>query len=456
MQKVPIIRYILLLLITGLVGLAVFAAFLIHGQISDSLSTVKRELRNKADKAAARLEIRLHQTYERVDIIALNPIIQKGDPKAVKNLLEKTMNHCSPCEALLVLEHDGSLIAEAPMDSHYSYLKDNNLLNPLLEESELLYIHKADEIEHYDFVCTTKVQTSEENTRTVIAFLELSSIVESTLMGGCGDKVTLITEDNHEIALIPQDHKTELRFSSGIFDILSPFVRKKSADYLQSTAPILRSEWQINISRPFELFWSNNVKSVLRGFRFYTLLLCPILIIFILIILAINHSRHYFKELSLKDGLTGLYNHRAFQTELRSIIGNEGNRKVSLLMIDLDDFKSFNDTYGHQAGDELLKKVASILLKNIRNQDIPTRYGGEEFAVILPGIGIEEASKVADRIRKAIKTRCTITVSIGVSSLPEYASTAEKLIQSADEALYKAKRMSKDRVEAVNTQKCLS
>lgn len=208
-------------------------------------------------------------------------------------------------------------------------------------------------------------------------------------------------------------------------------------------------DWMVIVTRSYESFLTNNVKTIFRGVRFFTLLFLPVLIALVLTIFIINYSRNYLKGLALRDGLTNLYNHRYFQTKLHSLVNDEKKRKVSLLMIDLDDFKCFNDTYGHQAGDEVLKKVADIFLENIRDTDIASRYGGEEFAIILPGIGLEEAMKVAERIRKVIKTQCVSTVSIGVSSFPQPATTAEELIRGADNALYMAKDMSKNRVESV-------
>lgn len=176
------------------------------------------------------------------------------------------------------------------------------------------------------------------------------------------------------------------------------------------------------------------------------MLFFPVLIVLLLMILAVNHSRRYFRELANRDGLTGLFNHRFFQGELRGLVNEKRIRDVSLVMIDLDDFKKCNDKYGHQAGDEILRQVSNILLANIRSTDVAARYGGEEFALILPGVGLKGALGVAERIRRSVKAECGITVSLGVSSFPQYASTIEDLIRSADRALYKAKSKGKDLV----------
>jgi len=132
--------------------------------------------------------------------------------------------------------------------------------------------------------------------------------------------------------------------------------------------------------------------------------------------------------MAVKDGLTGLSNHRFFQTYLRTEIVGRENRGFSLLMIDIDNFKTLNDRLGHQAGDKMLERIADVILSNIRSSDVAARYGGEEFALVLPGLGPEDALKVAERIRLAVKRECEITVSTGVSSLPKYATTVEELI----------------------------
>jgi diguanylate cyclase (GGDEF)-like protein len=129
---------------------------------------------------------------------------------------------------------------------------------------------------------------------------------------------------------------------------------------------------------------------------------------------------------------------------------------LTLLMIDVDYFKRYNDTYGHQQGDELLRQIAEILRQNIRQSDIAGRYGGEEFAVILPETDKESAAVLAQRLCEVVArtpfpgypggppVRCT--VSIGVASYPEDALTVSDLIAAADTALYRAKRFGKNRV----------
>jgi len=154
------------------------------------------------------------------------------------------------------------------------------------------------------------------------------------------------------------------------------------------------------------------------------------------------------ERLSITDGLTGLYNHRHFQEQLELEVkrGQRYDLSLSLIMIDLDHFKEFNDSYGHLEGDTLLRKIAQILKSSLRETDFVARYGGEEFAVILPETNKEGASIAAERVRRAISEQtfgevgAKMTISLGVASYPDDACLRADLIRKADEALYRAKR----------------
>lgn len=164
-------------------------------------------------------------------------------------------------------------------------------------------------------------------------------------------------------------------------------------------------------------------------------------------------------DLAIKDGLTGLYNHRSFQDVLDEYIkkSNKEQRAVSLLFMDIDNFKNFNDVNGHQKGDLLLTKLGKILKTTVGDLGVVTRYGGEEFAIILYDKEEEFAISLGERIRQNIQNTYfsgqehqpnkNITVSIGVSSYPKVAQSKKKLLELADNALYRAKSFDKNRVE---------
>jgi diguanylate cyclase (GGDEF)-like protein len=163
-------------------------------------------------------------------------------------------------------------------------------------------------------------------------------------------------------------------------------------------------------------------------------------------------------EAAATDELTGLSNHRRFQQLIAKEIerSRRFNRPMSLALVDLDDFKRVNDTHGHLAGDEVLRAVADVLTRESRAVDEPARYGGEEFAIVLPETEVGGAQEVAERIRERLEHtsialpghdgEVTMKASIGVAGTPDSTLDAKSLIESADTALYRAKREGKNRV----------
>jgi diguanylate cyclase (GGDEF)-like protein len=181
--------------------------------------------------------------------------------------------------------------------------------------------------------------------------------------------------------------------------------------------------------------------------------------------IALKGSSYYslaeeMKELSITDPLTGLYNRRYFQDRLLEEIERSERYELncSLCIIDIDDFKLFNDTEGHLSGDRILQKVSQLIHESLRTVDVFSRIGGEEFAVIMPQTDKLEAYSVAERVRNSIKDgmeqtwntypKKNITVSSGISSSPHDGITPQKLILNADRALYRAKMMGKNRTVA--------
>ena len=162
------------------------------------------------------------------------------------------------------------------------------------------------------------------------------------------------------------------------------------------------------------------------------------------------------KETSFKDEVTGLYNRRFFSLRLEEEISRfrRFNHPVSVVLLDLDGFKSVNDEFGHAVGDETLRDVGQILMKHSRGINVVSRYGGDEFAVLLVETSKSGARLYADRIRQVVATfpyshGKRVTASFGVASLPDdEASTSEELFRAADEALYAAKRAGKNQVVA--------
>ena len=172
----------------------------------------------------------------------------------------------------------------------------------------------------------------------------------------------------------------------------------------------------------------------------------------------LEQAKERLRELAVTDGLTGLYNYRYFKEyftqEIRRVLRHK--KIVSLMMLDIDFFKQYNDTHGHLAGDQVLRTLAKLMIDNLRSIDVAARYGGEEFALVLPETDKKAARIVADKIKRLVQEykfqneetqpNGSITVSIGVASFPEDGEKMDNLINIADQRLYRAKADGRNRV----------
>lgn len=164
-------------------------------------------------------------------------------------------------------------------------------------------------------------------------------------------------------------------------------------------------------------------------------------------------------KLSITDSLTGLYNHRLLKDQLEKEINRSrrSGNPLSVVLFDLDNFKDYNDAFGHIEGDKILRKIGNLLRKNTRSSDFPTRYGGDEFAIICPNTSLDEAVFVASKLQKAISNyqfksksqnkSFIITMSAGVSTYPDSAKDVKNLLLAADNALLKAKSQGGNKLE---------
>lgn len=173
--------------------------------------------------------------------------------------------------------------------------------------------------------------------------------------------------------------------------------------------------------------------------------------------LANLNLREVLQSQSIRDPLTGLFNRRYMEASLERELRRANRKKCSLgvMMVDVDHFKRFNDTFGHDAGDALLAELAKIFKDLFRGEDIVCRYGGEEFTFILPDASLEQTRERAEHLREAAKNAIAqyrgqpldhVTLSVGVSAYPDKGITVEALLRSADAALYRAKEEGRDRV----------
>jgi diguanylate cyclase (GGDEF)-like protein len=165
------------------------------------------------------------------------------------------------------------------------------------------------------------------------------------------------------------------------------------------------------------------------------------------------------REQAIHDSLTGLFNRRYMEETLKRELSRAARKNVPLgiIMLDLDHFKQFNDTFGHSAGDALLRELGVFLQSHIRGEDIACRQGGEEFMLILPEASLDNTRKRAEQLGEEVKhlnvqyrgqSLGAVTLSIGVAVFPDHGLTVDSLLQSADSALYRAKKAGRDRVMA--------
>ena len=158
-------------------------------------------------------------------------------------------------------------------------------------------------------------------------------------------------------------------------------------------------------------------------------------------------QKYHLEQLSTTDGLTGLYNYRHLQETLLKELdrSKRQNRPLSLIMIDIDGFKKWNDRTGHLGGDGVLKKIAEVLRDSLRTFDCICRYGGDEFCVLLQETDLQKAFEISERLRKKVEAETEITISLGVSCFPKPSTNFEELLAFADTALYSAKSQGRNR-----------
>lgn len=203
---------------------------------------------------------------------------------------------------------------------------------------------------------------------------------------------------------------------------------------------------------------------IMKFFNLWIAIVLPVMVIFAVFVIAYivkyllkSRDFEYQYKLATTDGLTELYNHRFFQEQMLMQVENckRYNSQFSLILIDIDFFKKFNDTYGHQAGDAVLRQVARTLKKNVRSTDVVCRYGGEEMSIILSNTDKDEAIITAQKICQAIASRPfklgndlekNVTISLGVATYPQDGETPAELISHSDKGLYIAKENGRNQV----------
>ena len=181
---------------------------------------------------------------------------------------------------------------------------------------------------------------------------------------------------------------------------------------------------------------------------------------------AIQNASYFdrMKQLAYVDGLTGIHNRRFFEMRIVEELERAGRfqGRMSIIMVDIDNFKRVNDEFGHLLGDEVLRLVATILKQQLRKSDLLCRYGGEEFAIVVPETAGENAMRVAEKLRRQIETHHfpgvprSVTISCGVADYPTHGITRDEVVAAADSALYVAKQAGRNRIASATTKREVS
>lgn len=285
------------------------------------------------------------------------------------------------------------------------------------------------------------------------------------------DVNVLIIEDNKEAAVFLEKTLLEIGYKVWVvaqpkdgldlvknmpFAVVLTEVRSSKMNGVEVTQSIQRLSPETNvIVMTFYSFINSAVEAMSAGAYAYITKPFNALEIKIVIhraverylMLTTRSEKDYYAQLAVRDGLTGLFNRRYFEQLLVSEFARLKRHATafSLMMVDIDDFKNYNDTKGHPAGDELLRKAADVLRNSVREIDSVCRYGGEEFVITLPQTDKKGSAIVAERLRVQANIYLPTTISIGVATFPDDAQESFELIQKADVALYQAKHTGKNK-----------
>jgi diguanylate cyclase (GGDEF)-like protein len=285
------------------------------------------------------------------------------------------------------------------------------------------------------------------------SLFDLKSVPTGRIFPGVEIHTTFINNllDNNFIKRVPFKVDIAVTFLLSLFIGLLLFRIKSTA--VSSFITVLTAVLYIIVSTLLMQYFNLWIGVILQ------LISMAIVFTAVYIVKFILKSRdfEYTYALATTDGLTELYNHRYFQEQmiLNAETAKRYNSEFSLILIDIDFFKKFNDNYGHQAGDAVLKQVAQLLKKNVRSTDIVCRYGGEEMAIILSNTNNEEAVTTAQKICELVAQKPfrlsndlekNVTISLGVATYPKNGTTPQEMIKYSDKCLYKAKKDGRNRV----------
>jgi diguanylate cyclase (GGDEF)-like protein len=326
-----------------------------------------------------------------------------------------------------------------------------------------------------------ELQVLYEAAKSVSGTLDLHTLLDSLVSVTCrafgydNGALMLVGQDNSELSVAASygyaEPITGMRIPSGVgitgwvartgSPLMVDDVRQDARYY--RTDERTRSELAVPLIADGKVLGVFNVESARLGaFGQRDMHMLTTLASYAVIAIQNAHLYEHAQRLAVTDGLTELFNRRYLYEAMERVIerGRRDGQPLSLIMLEIDNFKRFNDTYGHQSGDDVLRTVSMLLRRGSRPSDIVARYGGDEFMVVLPGAGKAAAYETAERLRRAVEAYplivgtdviATVTLSVGVASFPADAQTVDTLVEAVDRAQYIAKRSGGNKVHVAQT-----
>lgn len=359
------------------------------------------------------------------------------------------------------------------------YKLEKNLCEKKLNESEQKVSSAQKAMKRRVYELHNLVEASNE----IYSILDFKQLINSallTIIGQIGFQQALMLMYNKEkqsFSNIFQKGFGEYNFDGFEFDMNSPivsyFLKHRTPAYLSRIEQDEGLEHLANILKSLGVFivapliYSERLQGIVcaseklhsRNFTESDFEMLHILVNIISIAIGNSNLFQEMKNLSLTDGMTNLHNYRYFKDRLHEELNRakRHGKNVSLMIMDIDHFKNYNDALGHQAGDEVLRNIGKVLRNIIRDEDIVARYGGEEFCIILPGIQKDGLSALGERVRAKIESEPfykeevqpggKVTISLGIATFPDDASDFDELINKADRALYQAKNLGRNQIK---------
>lgn len=426
-----------------------------------------------AKNGAIYVEETFDQISSLLESLSKSPVIQSGDSRKIHNFLNE-IGDFPQVTSLELANSEGMRWTGRRKDLGRFYVGDRDFFLGAIKTGKpyITNVVKSKIFGKIEFIVSYPIYNDKKQLENVF-FAPVWNNRFSTLMTKLGlesgGELHIVDRENRFLLCSLEEVNEIIEYNTpkvfwvhdGKFlgKILTPGAKVAAREKVNGTS------WAIIVEQDASVLWSQVSREILYDLLIIVLVIMPVIIVFTLFIAQINkqkkelvQSNKKLQSLATTDGLTGLLNHRTFQDTLSKCIVKAGtaNKPLTLLMMDIDNFKIFNDQFGHQAGDKVLVQLSRQMKDAFKNTGFVARYGGEEFVVILPNTGHEKGLALAQEFSSLIQstplkldeeTEVRISLSIGLASYPKDAADRQNLIKFADRALYKAKELESSKVQ---------